>query len=62
MEIEKSDGTVERRDLKFPAFGSKKDDEEEEDCCCCGEGCEDGCEEEAEDEAGDGQIWSEGNK
>jgi len=35
FEVEKSDGSVERRSLKFPAFGGKKDDEDPE--CCDGE-------------------------
>ena len=41
FEIEKADGTIERRNLKFPNLGSKKGDDDACGCCCdddCGTG------------------------
>jgi hypothetical protein len=66
FELEKADGTVERRNLKFPTFGGKKAEEsKDEDCGCEDEDCDcedDDCDCEDEDcdcdddakEAGDG--------
>ena len=44
FEVEKSDGTVERRNLKFPGFGTKKDaggEEGDQPCCDDPECCDD---------------------
>ncbi|MCL1805079.1 MAG: DUF4342 domain-containing protein [Clostridiales bacterium] len=45
FEVEKSDGTIERRNLKFPAFGSKKD--------------EAGFDGDEESESGNAGIWDD---
>jgi len=51
FEVEKADGTIERRDLKFPGVGSKKEACCEDEECCDNENCCDEAEAEcSEDE------------